>query len=88
MEMFWCTIDRSGWQTKSEIGVCRPLNRERESPVDSLVGGSMMNTKIVLYVLLIVAVVCGCAFAQSTGATLQGTVTDPSDSAVPNVRSS
>jgi hypothetical protein len=39
----------------------------------------------VLFVLLIVAATCGCAWAQSTGATLQGTVTDPSDSAVPNV---
>ena len=43
----------------------------------------MMNR--VLFVLLTVAVACGCAWAQTTGATLQGTVTDPSDSAVPNV---
>src|SRR5207248_2726913 len=44
-----------------------------------------MNSNRVLFVLLTVAVACGCAFAQTTGATLQGTVTDPSNSAVPNV---
>ena len=44
-----------------------------------------MNGNRILFVLLTVAVTCGCAFAQTTGATLQGTVTDPSDSAVPNV---
>src|SRR5207244_9483699 len=44
-----------------------------------------MNWNRVLFVLLIVAVACGCAFAQTTGATLQGTVTDSSQAAVPNV---
>lgn len=44
-----------------------------------------MNWNRVLLVLITVAVACGCALAQTTGATLQGTVTDPSNSAVPNV---
>src|SRR5512139_447189 len=44
-----------------------------------------MNCCRILQLLTIVAVACGCAFAQTTGATLQGTVTDPSDLAVPNV---
>ena len=44
-----------------------------------------MNWNRVLFVSLIVAVACGCAFAQSTAATLQGTVTDSSDAVVPNV---
>ena len=44
-----------------------------------------MNWNRLLFVLLTVAVSCGCAFAQTTGATLQGTVTDSSQGAVPNV---
>ncbi len=36
-----------------------------------------------LFVLLMVTVACGCALAQTSTATLQGTVTDPSDAAVP-----
>ena len=45
-----------------------------------------MNSNRVLFVLLTAAVACGCAFAQTTGATLQGTVTDSEPgSAVPNV---
>jgi len=35
--------------------------------------------------LCVLLTVCGCALAQNTGATLQGTVTDPSNAAVPNV---
>jgi len=46
---------------------------------------STMNRKRVLFAILTVAVACGCALAQSTGATLQGTVLDPTGSAVPNV---
>ncbi len=45
-----------------------------------------MNWNRVLFVLLAVALSCGCVWAQTTGATLQGTVTDSSDSAVPNVK--
>src|SRR5438309_1696565 len=45
-----------------------------------------MNSNRVLFVLFLVAVACGCAFAQSTGATLQGTVTDPTGSVVPDVK--
>ena len=44
-----------------------------------------MNSNRVLFVLTTVAVACGYAWAQNTGATLQGTVTDPSDLAVSNV---
>src|SRR6266700_3599754 len=44
-----------------------------------------MISNRVLFVSLIAAVACGCAFAQTTGATLQGTVNDSSQSAVPNV---
>ena len=44
-----------------------------------------MNWNRVLSVLLTVVVACGCALAQTTGATLQGTVTDPTDSVMPNV---
>ena len=39
----------------------------------------------VLFVLFLVAVACGCVFAQNTGATLQGTVTDSTDAVMPNV---
>jgi len=42
-----------------------------------------MNSNRALHCLLTLAAACGCAFAQTTGATLQGTVTDPSDLAVP-----
>jgi len=44
-----------------------------------------MFSNRVLFVLLTAAAVCGSAWAQSTGATLQGAVTDPSNSAIPNV---
>jgi hypothetical protein len=44
-----------------------------------------MHSNRVLFVLFTVAVACGCVMAQNTGATLQGTVTDPSDLPVPNV---
>src|SRR6266536_2413687 len=44
-----------------------------------------MNWNRVMFVLLTTAVACGCAFAQTTGATLQGTVNDSSQAAVPNV---
>jgi hypothetical protein len=44
-----------------------------------------MTSNRVLFVFLAVAVACGCAFAQTTAATLQGTVTDPSNSAVAGV---
>src|SRR6266568_8280090 len=44
-----------------------------------------MISNRVLFVSLIVAAACGCAFAQTTGATLQGTVNDSSQAAVPNV---
>src|SRR6185436_18249620 len=45
-----------------------------------------MSWNRILFMLLTVAVACGCALAQSTGATLQGTVIDPTSSAMPNVR--
>src|ERR1035437_5012165 len=35
--------------------------------------------------LCILTLLCGCIFAQTTSATLQGTVTDPGDAAVPGV---
>ena len=35
--------------------------------------------------LCILTLLCGCVFAQTTSATLQGTVTDPGDAAVPAV---
>ena len=44
----------------------------------------MTHWNRVLLVVFFVAVSCGCAWAQN-GATLQATVTDPSDLAVPNV---
>src|SRR5881394_2352464 len=44
-----------------------------------------MTRNRVLFVLLLVAAACGCALAQTTGGTLQGTVNDPSQAAVPNV---
>src|SRR5258708_11993368 len=44
-----------------------------------------MNSNRVLFVLLTAAVACGSAFAQTTGATLQGTVNDSSQAAMPNV---
>ena len=44
-----------------------------------------MNSNRVLFVLLTAAAVCGCALAQNTGATLQGTVVDPTNLAVPNI---
>ena len=43
-----------------------------------------MKRKCNLIVLLAAVLGCSHAFAQTTGATLQGTVTDPSDLAVPN----
>src|SRR5690349_16598996 len=42
-----------------------------------------MNSHRILFAVLTAAVLCGCAFAQTTSATLQGTVTDPSNAAVP-----
>jgi hypothetical protein len=45
-----------------------------------------MNRNRVLFLIGILAVACWCAWAQDTGATLQGTVTDPSNLAVPNVK--
>jgi hypothetical protein len=44
-----------------------------------------MSSNHVLFALLTGAVACGCAFSQTTGATLQGTVNDSSQAAVPNV---
>jgi hypothetical protein len=44
-----------------------------------------MNWNRVLFIVLTVAVTCGCAWAQNTGATLLGTVTDPSEAIVPDV---
>ena len=44
-----------------------------------------MTRNRVLFVLLLVAAACGCALAQTTGATLLGTVNDSSQGAVPNV---
>ena len=44
-----------------------------------------MTWNRVVFVSLLAAAVCGCAFAQFTGATLQGTVTDPSNLVVPGV---
>jgi len=44
-----------------------------------------MNWQRVLFALLIAAVSCGCALAHSVGATLQRTVTDSTNAAVPNV---
>src|SRR5436190_23788550 len=44
-----------------------------------------MNLNRVLFILFLTAAVCGCALAQ-TGATLQGTITDPTGSVVPDVK--
>ncbi|HEY4089803.1 MAG TPA: carboxypeptidase-like regulatory domain-containing protein, partial [Bryobacteraceae bacterium] len=43
-----------------------------------------MSWKRFAFFLTTFAVASGCIFAQTTGATLQGTLNDPSDLAVPN----
>src|SRR5882724_2745704 len=44
-----------------------------------------MSSHRIFLALLTAAAVCGCALAQTTGATLQGTVNDSSQAAVPDV---
>ena len=43
-----------------------------------------MTFKRVAQVLCVITVLCGCMYAQTTTATLQGAVHDPGDAAVPN----
>ena len=45
-----------------------------------------MSFKRIAQVLSSLALLCGCAFSQSTTGTLLGTVTDPANAAVPNVK--
>src|ERR1017187_728485 len=45
-----------------------------------------MTCKRTARALLFMALVCACAFSQSTTGSLQGTVTDPGDAAVPGVQ--
>ena len=44
-----------------------------------------MAVKRFVQALILIALLCGCVYAQTSTATLQGTVTDPGDAAVPGV---
>src|ERR1017187_9795941 len=49
------------------------------------IGGSVMTVKRLAQGLCALTLLCGCIFAQTTSATLQGTVVDPGDAAVPGI---